>query len=140
MKKISYLLTLILIIFININVFAAPVNFCNKETVKAFIFLGNIILIAKILIPLIIIIIGMIDFGRAVFSDDERAISKCVVSLLKRIIAGVVIFFIPTIVYAIIGILEPAEMNNYTTKFTCAKCVLKVNSCGENFIKKLPTK
>lgn len=138
MKKIKYLLIGIILINLNINVYAAPVNFCNQETVKAFIFIGNIIQIAKILVPLIIIVMGMVDFGRAVFSDDERAISKCVVSLLKRIVAGIVIFFIPTIVYAIIDVLEPSEMNNYNNKFTCSKCVLKVKECNKAFINKLP--
>ena len=146
MKKISYIIVIIFLCLININVFAGEVDvdpkdavyLCNQGTVDAFIFIGKIVSIAKILIPLVIIIMGMVDFGRAVLSNDEKAVNKCVSALIRRLVAGIVIFFVPSIVYATINIIQKDDMNNYKSKLACGKCVLRVSECNEDFIKKLP--
>lgn len=61
-------------------------------------FIGNIILIAKILIPIILIVIGSVEFGKAAISSDEKAMQSSGVRLLKKALIGVSIFFIPTII------------------------------------------
>lgn len=59
---------------------------------------GMFLLVFKIVIPVLLIIFGMVDLGKAVISSDDKAVSKAAKSLLNRVIAGVCIFFIPTIV------------------------------------------
>ncbi len=59
---------------------------------------GMFLLVFKVAIPLILIIFGMVDLGKAVLSSDDKAVSKAAKSLLNRVIAGVLIFFVPTIV------------------------------------------
>lgn len=102
-------------------------GFCTK-TANVWKVLGYVVLIFKIVIPLLLIIFGMVDLGKAVISSDEKAINKAVSTLIKRFIAAVVIFFIPTLVNALFAVL------NITTSVTadsakCVTCVTDVSNC-----------
>ena len=76
---------------------SATNGFCHG-TVSIWRLVGRILNIFKIVIPLILIIMGMIDLGKAVMSSKPEEISKTAKTLLFRIIAGIIIFFIPTLV------------------------------------------
>lgn len=89
--------------------------------------IGYVVEIAKWIAPLIIIVLGMVDFGKAVISSDDKAISKAASSLLRRFIAGVVIFFIPTIlltIFNIIGVTGGIENEDNTRYGACTSCIL----------------
>ena len=101
-------------------------GFC-RETANLWQILGYVVMIIKIVIPLILIILGMVDLGKAVVSSDEKAINKAVGSLIRRFVAAVVIFFIPTIVSAIFNALHLiTDEEDYNT---CVQCVTNVGSC-----------
>ena len=85
--------------------------------------LGYVVLIFKIVIPLLLIVFGMVDLGKAVVSSDDKAISKSVSSLVKRFIAAVVIFFVPTIVSAIFNILGLISTDKDSDYLNCIACV-----------------
>ena len=72
-------------------------EFCYK-TAKVWQIVGYAIMIIKIIVPLVLIILGMIDFFKAIMDSDAKAISKTAASLLKKFIIAIVIFFIPTII------------------------------------------
>lgn len=140
MKKIYYLIFFLVLSFVNINVFAAfgeEINVCNQETVKAFIFIGKIISILKIAVPLIIIVFGMIDFFRAIFSNDEKAVKVSFNALLRRIIAGIIIFIVPSVIYMILDLMIK-DFDEYNNEFVCSKCILKVSECDNDFVESLP--
>ncbi len=107
-------------------------NICQNDGVKqAFKIIGKIISITKIVVPMILIVLGMIDFAKAIFAQDDKAISKAAMSLLKRFIAGIVVFFIPTIIYAIlngVGVYERAE-DAENGKFCECSEYLFTNAC-----------
>lgn len=91
-------------------------------------FLGNIVLIVKIVIPIIIIIYGSVDFFRAVVGSKDDEIKKSAHSLLFRIIAGVAIFLIPTLVSLVFSLIS--DFANVKGTFNaCQKCVLNVRKC-----------
>ena len=98
-------------------------QFCS-DTKELLTFVGWIITIFKIAIPLIIIIFGMMDFGKAVVSEKDEDVKKQAVKLLRRAIAGIIIFFIPTLV---IWIFE--TVNDYSSEAqdfnTCKECLLR---------------
>ena len=94
-------------------------NFCG-ETSNIWRTVGYFLLIFKIVIPLILIILGMVDLGKAVISSDDKAISKAAKSLLMRIIAAICIFFIPTIVSFVINLVDGTLGANYEI---CANCI-----------------
>jgi hypothetical protein len=94
-------------------------DICNQTGVKkSFRFLGYLLFVAKILVPIILIIMGSIDFGKAVVAGNSDALKKSSQKFVTRIIAGVVVFIIPTIVYFVFGLL-PATSNNYSACYTC---------------------
>ena len=54
-------------------------------------------------IPIILIIMGSIDLGKAVLSSDDKEIKAATGRLIKRFIAAVAVFFIVWIVQLVIG-------------------------------------
>lgn len=91
-------------------------------------FIGNLVLIFKIVIPIIIILFGMIDFFKAVTGAKDEEIKKSARSLMMRVLAGVVIFFIPTIVSAIFSLVS--DFAKIEGSFdACQKCVFNVREC-----------
>ena len=74
----------------------AGIGFCSN-TANIWSVVGYFVLIIKIVIPLLLIVLGMIDLGKAVISSDEKAIKSSTNILIKRFIAAVVIFFLPSI-------------------------------------------
>lgn len=101
--------------------------FCT-ETANIWLVLGWVVMVFKIVIPLLLIIFGMVDLGKAVISSDDKAISKAVGQLIRRFIAAVVVFFIPTIVsalFGVIGIIDDENKNDYQV---CVQCVTNMDS------------
>lgn len=104
-------------------------NICNDDRILNLMqMLGWIINLLKIIVPLIIIVLGMIDFGKAVIASDDKATSKAASSLVKRFIAGIVIFFIPTIVFTILNSTKISNENDQSGDFVrCTQCLLHPN-------------
>ncbi len=107
----------------------AITSYCSDtELLKAFKFLGRILSVVKIVIPLIIIIFGIIDFSRAVIASKDDEIKKSMKSLLLRAIAGVAIFFIPTLVNLVFQLID--DWSNYKTDYSvCSTCVTNPSKC-----------
>lgn len=101
-------------------------NFCTK-TGGLLEYVGYALLIFKIAIPLIIIVLGMMDFGKAVVSEKDEDVKKQAVKLLRRAIAGVIIFFIPTIVIWIFKTIDGFKEDAGNFK-NCETCLLKPGS------------
>ncbi len=107
-------------------------NVCNNEGAKnAIVFIGKIIVVALWVVPLIIIVLGMVDFTKAMMSNDEKAVGKATSALIKRIVAGLAAFVVPTLILAIlknIGVTKYIEQNaDYTS---CMNCLLyPYNNC-----------
>ena len=125
----SLLLILMFVIFTPTVYAAEELHFCNQDSLKAFIFIGHIVNVIKIVIPLVIIVLGMIDFGRAMISSDDKATASAAKSLVQRLIAGIIVFLIPTIFYGILNQVFPDELNGYDS-MACTKCILRVSECN----------
>lgn len=100
-------------------------GFCYK-TANIWSILGSVILVLKILIPIVVIALGIIDFGKATVSSDEKAIKKTLVMMLKKIVVGIVIFFVPTLInliFSLIGNFEPLR-GDY---LNCVDCLTSPN-------------
>lgn len=97
-------------------------GFCS-DTANIWNVLGYVVTVIKIIIPLILIILGMVDLGKAVVSSDDKAISKSVSALIKRFIAAVVLFFIPTIVSALFNAIDLMNSTDEADYNICVQCV-----------------
>ena len=99
----------------------------SKNALKVFKFIGNILKVAFILIPIVLIIMGSIDFMKATVAGKEDDIKKAQSTFIKRLIAAVIVFLVPLITNIIMGtVLNVTETNN------CLNCVVNPNSCNTN--------
>ncbi len=88
--------------------FLAAVN-CEDPNIKIIMGLvGTVITLIQIAIPIILIIMGSIDLGKAVFAGKEDEIKKNQQVLVKRAIAAVLVFFVATLVYVVMGFVANA--------------------------------
>ncbi len=146
-KHIKYLVLIILLLIVIPVVHAETTidydNICSGNILSAMKILGYLVFIAKIVVPFIIIVLGMMDYARAVVSDDENAINKSTKALLRRLVAGFLIFFSPAIVLGVIGVVSPQDAKdaNKGGKFySCTACVLSVSKCDELIDKQINEK
>ena len=87
-------------------------SFCD-ETASVWILIGNIIKVLQIAVPVIIILLGSIDLGKAVMAGDDKVIKKSQKMFIKRLIYGVVVFFVVFIVRAVFS-LVPEGATTYS--------------------------
>lgn len=66
--------------------------------------LKTIINMIKIAVPVLLLIFGVIDFGSAIFAQEEGNIKKAQGKFIKRLIIAVIIFLIPSILNVILSI------------------------------------
>ena len=62
--------------------------------------------ILQIGIPIILIVLGTLDLGKAVISSDDKAVKEAQAKLIKRCIYAILVFFIVTlisVVFSMIG-------------------------------------
>ncbi len=86
--------------------------------------IGWVLWVFKIAIPIIIIVFGMIDLGKAVVASKDDEIKKSIKSLVMRAIAGIVIFFIPTLVGVIFSLVGEFQSDAYKNEYNiCKACI-----------------
>lgn len=96
-------------------------GFC-AQTAVLWQLIGNVLLIFKIVIPVILIVIGIITLGKAVISTDEKDMKNGVNSMVKKFLVAVLIFFIPNIVTTLFGIVS--GFNELKSDYNvCQKCI-----------------
>lgn len=71
----------------------------------------TIVVIIKIVVPIILIIFGMIDFLKAVTAAKEDEIKKGQQTFIKRVIAAILVFFIIQIVQILIRFIASDDPN-----------------------------
>lgn len=131
-KRKKYIIyTLFLLLFCGINLVYAEtstkLNFCAYAGVRrTLMIIGIIIIIAKIIIPLIITITGMITFFKTVLSGKDDDFKNSISILAKKIVAGLIIFFLPTVINYAFEALVGYDDSGYTA---CSTCLLDVDNC-----------
>ena len=99
----------------------------NEDVCHGLGFIVNIIKnglfpILQIGIPIVLIVLGTIDLGKAVISSDEKEVKAAQGRLLKRCIYAVAVFFIVTIVgllFNLIASVASDDVENATGWVSC---------------------
>lgn len=60
----------------------------------------------RIAVPILLILLGSVDFAKAVLSDDQQELKKCTGRFVKRCIIAVAIFFIPSIIMYLLSFID----------------------------------
>lgn len=132
-KKVLMFISIILLIFSSVIVVNAEPNYvgenlCAEESVqKILVLAGYILMITKVVVPLILMVIGSIDLYHAVIGGDKE-LGKSIKSLALRLVAGVFIFFIPSLVNFAFDLIYENSGGKSIDK-QCVTCVLEPNSC-----------
>ena len=92
---------------------------CTNPDILRVIYFFNLILdIVKIVVPIGLIVFGLIDFSKAVMSNEEKEHKKTVNLFIKRLLYGVLIFAIPWIVEVLMvtlgDLIDKDNMGNFT--------------------------
>ncbi len=128
-KKKIFLLIIMCTIFFVSPVFADTYtkSYCTglKSSLRI---VGEIINILKIVVPLIIVGLANSDLFKVVTSGKDESIFKAVKTIISRIILGILIFFLPSILE--FGFLLVDEWTDYQIGYQdCVSCVLNVKKC-----------
>lgn len=102
------------------------IDFCAKSA-NIWQFVGYILLVFKIVIPILLIIWGMIDLGKAVVASKDEDIKKATKSLALRFVAALVVYFLPTlvgVVFSIVNGFSGEVENDYNN---CKVCITNPN-------------
>lgn len=60
----------------------------------------------KFIAPILLILLGMLDFGKAIISNDADALKKAGINFSKRLIAAVILFLLPVIINFIMDMID----------------------------------
>ncbi|MBR1414165.1 MAG: hypothetical protein IJ574_05825 [Bacilli bacterium] len=83
-------------------------EFCEGGVLKVFRATGYILLIIKIIIPIVLLVMGIVDLFQAIFGTDPKALNTSIHAFIQRIIAGVIVFFVPTFLHIVLWLLSEA--------------------------------
>ncbi len=109
-----------------------PMDICSQNGVKQVLHIaGYILFVAKLVIPLLLIIMGTIDVVNALKDPDDKTMKDSMSKFAKRIIAAVIIFFIPTIVNFGFSLIDDAT--DFTNFSECGECIFRPTGGGCNY-------
>ena len=110
---------------------------CNGITFDSIIpnLVTQVVKVIQFGMPIVLIILGMVDLGKAVMSNDEKEMKAAQGKLIKRVIYAVAIFLIVAIVKLVFGLLTNAN-NDKTNKVGYVDCI----DCFVNYNSKCKTK
>ena len=92
---------------------------------------STVITIVQIAVPILLIIFGMLDLGKAVIAAKEDEIKKGQQTFIKRLIAGAIVFFVILIVKTIIGFVS----NRSASVMQCFNCFIHAEDSDNSCIK-----
>lgn len=103
------------------------IEVAEKDDCGGLLFLVKIIRngvfpILQIGVPIVLIVLGTLDLGKAVIASDDKQVKEAQGKLIKRCVYAVLVFFIVTIVnllLSMIGRIAPKEAGGITDWIEC---------------------
>ena len=115
-------------LFNTLNVYAddgyVAQNFCS-DIIKTLRLVSISVMIVRICVPIFIIVMGKMDIYNTVSSGKNDDLKKNLTTLGKRMIIGLIVFFIPTIVRLVVNGLGGND-SNYQV---CVNCIDNPKNC-----------
>ncbi len=88
-----------------------------------------IIVIIEVVVPILLVIFGLLDMAKAVMAQKEDEIKKGQQTLIKRVIAAIIVFFVIALVRLVITFVS-GEDDNVVSCFNCfVNGTVGENSC-----------
>lgn len=89
----------------------------------------TIVNLIKVVVPILLIIFGMLDMGKAVMAQKEDEIKKGQQTLIKRAIAAAIVFFVIIIVQLVVGLVAPDDKDSI---LNCIDCMIDYSKDNAN--------
>lgn len=102
---------------------------------EIFNIVSTIITMIKIVVPILLIIWGMLDFARSVVAKKEEDAKKYQKAFINRLISAIVVFLIVIIVQFVVNIMQTVE----DTTNENGETVADIWSCSKKFIEGVDT-
>lgn len=83
----------------------------------------------QVVVPILLIVWGMLDLGKAVMAQKEDEIKKGQQTFIKRVIAAIIVFFIVAITKLVIGLFAPD--GDETGTGSLLGCVDSILNCSD---------
>ena len=100
-------------------------DFCtNPDMGTVLRIVGIVVWGIKVVVPIILIVVGMLDLAKAVTEKDEGKIKEAQQKLIKRSIAAVLVFLVVTFVSLLMGLIGGTDYE------ACIYCVNHPFSCS----------
>lgn len=91
---------------------------------------STIVDLLKIGVPVLLIIFGMLDFGKAVIAQKEDEIKKSQNLFIKRLLSAALVFFVFIIVEVVFNLVAGEDQTKNESIWNCVNCFIN-NQCGE---------
>ncbi len=87
-------------------------------------------MVIRIGIPIILLIVGMVDLGKAVVAQKDDEIKKAQSLLIKKVIAAVLVFLLFTLIQFAIGLVTNKTDVSTTNMWNCVNAILNYSDTG----------
>lgn len=107
------------------------INLMCQELSPAIQLIGRLLYIFKLFLPLVLIILGIFDIGKAVISSKSEDVKKHMKNFLFKVFVCVIVFFIQDIcmiVFGFVGGFNDVKENSGIDFDVCYSCMFKPNS------------
>lgn len=127
-KKIFWIFVIGFVLLYTPSVLAVDIQGCSsvlpgvKIDSKIPNTVSTLILVIKILVPVLLVVLGSMDLVKAMVAQKEDEIKKGQHILVKRLIAGALVFFVITIVQLVISFVAGSDEKQGT--WDCVNCFL----------------
>ena len=102
---------------------------CTNENIVKLLKIAAIgLIIIKIIVPVLLIIIGMVSLFKAFIDEDQGAFSKALSGFIFKLVIGVFVFLLPSILSAMINLINGTD--KVKSEFeACSTCLLNYCDC-----------
>ncbi len=113
--------------------FILEANICEKASFLATVlFFKKLVTIISIIVPILLILLITIDITKAVMASDDTQMKRAQKLAIKRIIWGIVIFFVPLTVDAVFSLFDEKEVAGITCYNNATDAAVDVLQQAEN--------
>lgn len=90
--------------------------------------LGYLVFGIKVVVPVILIVVGMIDLAKAIMGKDDSEIKKAQSSLIKKLVVAICVYLLVTIVGLVMQLIGNDDWKQ------CAECALNVTGADGCYV------
>ena len=128
-KRNILLFAILLLIFVAMPVYAENIKCGNLPEMNKRIpdLVSETVRIVFVAVPVILVITGVIDLVKGIMSAKEDEIKKSQTALIKKIVTGVLIFFMYAIVALVVSMVSGDSKSEQQSMMKCVSCF--INGC-----------